>query len=90
MSVSQPEGRIRPLATMGGRGDVAEWLGRGLQSLVQRFESARRLEDSASAECEHQQRDHAGARQDDTEQRSDRGQAEERRREHAHHSASQH
>ena len=24
-------------------GDVAEWLGRGLQSLVQRFESARRL-----------------------------------------------
>ena len=25
------------------RGDVAEWLGRGLQSLVQRFESARRL-----------------------------------------------
>ena len=28
---------------MGARGDVAEWLGRGLQSLVQRFESARRL-----------------------------------------------
>ena len=26
------------------RGDVAEWLGRGLQSLVQRFESARRLD----------------------------------------------
>ena len=26
------------------RGAVAEWLGRGLQSLVQRFESARRLE----------------------------------------------
>ena len=25
-------------------GAVAEWLGRGLQSLVQRFESARRLE----------------------------------------------
>ena len=25
------------------QGDVAEWLGRGLQSLVQRFESARRL-----------------------------------------------
>jgi hypothetical protein len=25
------------------RGDVAEWLGRGLQSLVQQFESARRL-----------------------------------------------
>ena len=25
------------------RGAVAEWLGRGLQSLVQRFESARRL-----------------------------------------------
>ena len=24
-------------------GAVAEWLGRGLQSLVQRFESARRL-----------------------------------------------
>ena len=24
-------------------GDVAEWLGRGLQNLVQRFESARRL-----------------------------------------------
>ena len=32
------------LATMGARGDVAEWLGRGLQSLVQRFESARRLD----------------------------------------------
>ena len=31
------------LARMGARGDVAEWLGRGLQSLVQRFESARRL-----------------------------------------------
>src|SRR5436305_8683123 len=27
----------------GRRGAVAEWLGRGLQSLVQRFESARRL-----------------------------------------------
>jgi len=27
-------------------GAVAEWLGRGLQSLVQRFESARRLERS--------------------------------------------
>ena len=27
-------------------GAVAEWLGRGLQSLVQRFESARRLETS--------------------------------------------
>ena len=26
------------------RGDVAEWLGRGLQNLVQRFESARRLQ----------------------------------------------
>jgi hypothetical protein len=25
------------------RGAVAEWLGRGLQSLVQRFDSARRL-----------------------------------------------
>ena len=30
-------------ATIALRGDVAEWLGRGLQSLVQRFESARRL-----------------------------------------------
>ena len=30
-------------ATMRSHGDVAEWLGRGLQSLVQRFESARRL-----------------------------------------------
>ena len=30
-------------ATMTARGDVAEWLGRGLQSLAQRFESARRL-----------------------------------------------
>ena len=30
-------------ATMRCQGDVAEWLGRGLQSLVQRFESARRL-----------------------------------------------
>jgi hypothetical protein len=28
---------------MARRGAVAEWLGRGLQSLVQRFESARRL-----------------------------------------------
>jgi hypothetical protein len=28
---------------MAPRGAVAEWLGRGLQSLVQRFESARRL-----------------------------------------------
>ena len=27
----------------GARGDVAEWLGRGLQSLVHRFESGRRL-----------------------------------------------
>jgi hypothetical protein len=27
-------------------GAVAEWLGRGLQSLVQRFESARRLRSS--------------------------------------------
>ena len=26
------------------RGDVAEWLGRGLQNLVQRFKSARRLQ----------------------------------------------
>lgn len=25
-------------------GDVAEWLGRGLQNLLQRFESARRLQ----------------------------------------------
>ena len=25
-------------------GDVAEWLGRGLQNLVQRFDSARRLQ----------------------------------------------
>src|SRR5688572_4664367 len=32
-----------PRATMRPPGDVAEWLGRGLQSLVQRFESARRL-----------------------------------------------
>ncbi len=32
-------GRIRFVAI----GAVAEWLGRGLQSLVQRFESARRL-----------------------------------------------
>jgi hypothetical protein len=31
------------VARMAVRGDVAEWLGRGLQSLVQRFESARRL-----------------------------------------------
>ena len=30
-------------------GDVAEWLGRGLQSLVQRFESARRLQSSVHA-----------------------------------------
>ena len=28
---------------MGSRGAVAEWLGRGLQSPVQRFESAPRL-----------------------------------------------
>ena len=28
---------------MGARGDVAEWLGRGLQSLVHQFESGRRL-----------------------------------------------
>jgi hypothetical protein len=34
---------LRRDATIGARGDVAEWLGRGLQSLVQRFESARRL-----------------------------------------------
>jgi hypothetical protein len=34
---------------MHGRGDVAEWLGRGLQSLVQRFESARRLSRRKSA-----------------------------------------
>jgi hypothetical protein len=33
----------RGRATMPPPGDVAEWLGRGLQSLVQRFESARRL-----------------------------------------------
>ena len=26
------------------QGDVAEWLGRGLQNLVQRFDSARRLQ----------------------------------------------
>ena len=30
-------------------GAVAEWLGRGLQSLVQRFESARRLQACACA-----------------------------------------
>jgi hypothetical protein len=30
-------------ATMVAAGAVAEWLGRGLQSLVQRFDSARRL-----------------------------------------------
>ena len=41
----------RHASTLGREGDgydglsgaVAEWLGRGLQSLVQRFESARRL-----------------------------------------------
>ncbi len=33
----------RRTATMARPGAVAEWLGRGLQSLVQRFESARRL-----------------------------------------------
>jgi hypothetical protein len=33
---------------MAPRGAVAEWLGRGLQSLVQRFESARRLFDKRS------------------------------------------
>ena len=49
-TTAQAEGRIRPLATMGARGDVAEWLGRGLQSLVQRFESARRL---LAAQDEH-------------------------------------
>ena len=38
-----PEGRSGGRATMRRPGDVAEWLGRGLQSLVQRFESARRL-----------------------------------------------
>lgn len=32
------------------RGALAEWLGRGLQSLVQRFESARRLRKPASVE----------------------------------------
>lgn len=31
---------------MPGSGDVAEWLGRGLQSLVHQFESGRRLYDS--------------------------------------------
>ena len=41
-TTGQAEREIRP-ATMKVRGDVAEWLGRGLQSLVQRFESARRL-----------------------------------------------
>ncbi len=46
-------------ATMRPQGDVAEWLGRGLQSLVQRFESARRLSDHdpaaapAAVRCEH-------------------------------------
>jgi hypothetical protein len=30
-------------ATMAARGDVAEWLGRGLQSLARRFDSGRRL-----------------------------------------------
>jgi hypothetical protein len=40
--------RCRPERGYGGSlrwrgGAVAEWLGRGLQSLVQRFESARRL-----------------------------------------------
>ena len=34
-------------ARMRRSGDVAEWLGRGLQSLVQRFESARRLAETA-------------------------------------------
>src|SRR5688572_15374917 len=38
-----PPGAVTGAATMAARGDVAEWLGRGLQSLVQRFESARRL-----------------------------------------------
>jgi hypothetical protein len=36
-------GALKPADTMAFRGAVAEWLGRGLQSLVQRFESARRL-----------------------------------------------
>ena len=35
-------------ASMGARGAVAEWLGRGLQSLAQRFDSARRLSGASS------------------------------------------
>src|SRR5581483_3931786 len=39
--------------TMPGPGALAEWLGRGLHSLVRRFESARRLQprDSGSRLC---------------------------------------
>src|SRR6187200_1274300 len=40
---ARPRARAPAGATMRPPGDVAEWLGRGLQSLVQRFESARRL-----------------------------------------------
>jgi hypothetical protein len=36
-------------------GAVAEWLGRGLQSLVQRFESARRLEHSCGVSANRHQ-----------------------------------
>jgi hypothetical protein len=35
--------RVTGGATMAARGDVAEWLGRGLQSLARRFDSGRRL-----------------------------------------------
>jgi hypothetical protein len=33
-----------PLQPFKQKGSVAEWLGRGLQNLVQRFESARNLQ----------------------------------------------
>ena len=43
-------------ATMAPRGAVAEWLGRGLQSLVHRFESGRRLFHSSIASSWHLRR----------------------------------
>ena len=42
-SGAMPARRYHPAAASQQRGALAEWLGRGLQSLVQRFESARRL-----------------------------------------------
>src|ERR671919_3134611 len=38
-----PPDAVTGAATMAARGDVAEWLGRGLQSLARRFDSGRRL-----------------------------------------------